>query len=74
MVETISVTAVGDVRLLRDQYPVLAKPLRVKVCICAKNQNRTPLYPIMHDGTIRFTLVSDDSHEIIMTRFFFPRK
>ena len=75
MVETISVIVVGDVRLSRDQYPVLAELLRVKLCICAKNRNHTPLYPIMHDDTTRFTLVSDDSCEIIMIRvFFFWRK
>ena len=60
MVEIISVIAIGDVCLLRDQYPILAEPLRVKVCIYAKNRNHTSLYPIMRDGTIRFTLVSDD--------------
>ena len=47
---------------------------KVKLCICLKEpplpqkKNRTPLYPIMHDGTIGLILVSDDSREIIMTR------
>ena len=31
-------------------------------------KNHTPLNPIMHDGTIGFILISDDSCEIIMTR------
>ena len=64
--------------LLKDQYTVLAEPFRVKLCICLKEppphppppkkKNHTPLYPIMHDGTTGLILVSDDSHEIIMTR------
>ena len=33
-----------------------------------KKKNHTPLYPIMHNGTIGFVLISDDSREIIMTR------
>ena len=33
-----------------------------------KKKNHTPLNPIMHDGIIGFILISDDSHEIIMTR------
>ena len=74
-VETTLVKAAGDVRLLKDQYLVLAEPFRVKLCICqkepkkkTKKQKLSPWYPIMHDGTIRFILVSDDSREIIMTR------
>ena len=31
-------------------------------------KNHNPLNPIMHDGTIGFILISDDSCEIIMTR------
>ena len=31
-------------------------------------KNHNPLNPIMHDGIIGFILISDDSHEIIMTR------
>ena len=31
-------------------------------------KNHNPLNRIMHDGTIRFILISDDSCEIIITR------
>ena len=43
---------------------------KVKLCICLKEPKKyhTPLNPIMHDGTIGFILISDDSIEIIMTR------
>ena len=35
------------------------------MCICAKNRNHTPLYPIMHDGIFKGSFPVEDEGEYI---------